>query len=150
MNDSRVYSSMHFGVPVHLEKTIEWFKNNLTNNRRSDVTFVENGKIVAFGGLTSITDEPRIAELYVFVDPDVQHNGIGTAATSLLCGWGFTKLNLRKIYLITNEDNLTAIRVYQKCGFSLEGRHRQEYLSFDGAYKDRLYFGLLKSEWRDK
>ena len=147
MNDPRVYSSMHFSVPVLLEKTREWFIKNTTNIMRSDVVFIENEKIVAFGGLTSITETPRKAELYVFVDPSSQQKGLGTSATALLCEWGFIKLKLDKIYLYTNEDNAAAVKVYQKCGFTLEGRLRKEYAAQDGVLKDRLYFGLLRSEW---
>lgn len=147
MNDPRVYSSMHYSVPVIMDRTIEWYKNIISNKKRSDVVFIENSEIVAFGGLTSITDKPRIAELYVFVNPSSQQKGIGTVATSLLCKWGFTELALSKIYLYTNEDNHAAIRVYQKCGFTLEGRLRQEYLNANGVCQDRLYYGLLKSEW---
>jgi RimJ/RimL family protein N-acetyltransferase len=29
-----------------------------------------------------------------------------------------------------------------------EGRHRQEYINHFGEYKDRLYYGLLKTEFR--
>ena len=147
MNDPRIYSSMHYSVPVIMERTIEWYKSIITNEKRSDVVFTNSSEIVAFGGLTSITDKPRIAELYVFVNPSSQQKGIGTAATSLLCKWGFTELTLSKIYLYTNEDNHAAIRVYQKCGFTLEGRLRQEYLNVNGVCLDRLYYGLLKSEW---
>ena len=147
MNNPRVYSSMHFEVPILLDNTITWFEKNIGNEKRHDVTFLENDRIVAFGGLTSITTDTQMAELYVFVDPFSQHSGVGTDATALLCRWGFSRLGLRKIYLYTNEDNYPAIRVYEKCGFLQEGRHRQEYINHFGEYKDRLYYGLLKTEF---
>ena len=56
MNNPKIYSSMHFDLPVLLENTVRWFENNQTNNHRSDVCFVEKDEIVAFGGLTSIDD----------------------------------------------------------------------------------------------
>jgi len=147
MNDPRVYSSMHFDVPILLDNTLKWFDRIITNDKRSDVVFTIDETIVAFGGLTSITDNPRLAELYIFVDPSSQCKGVGSMATSLLCDWGFSRLGLHKIYLMTNEDNISAIKVYQKCGFQLEGRHRQEYVGSDGNCRDRLYFGLLKTEF---
>ena len=51
-------------------------------------------------------------------------------------------------HISTNEDNYASIRVNEKCGFKLEGRMREEYLTKDGLLKDRLYFGLLKDEWK--
>jgi len=146
MNNPKIYSSMHFDLPVLLENTIKWFEKNRTNNQRSDVCFVENEEIVAFGGLTSIDNTLKKAELYIFVNPDSHKSGIGTQATKLLCQYGFKELCLHKIYLLTNENNLAAIKVYQKCGFVLEGRHRDEYLA-EERYLDRLYFGLLKTEF---
>lgn len=146
MNNPKIYSSMHFDLPVLLENTIRWFEKNQSNDHRSDVCFVDNEEIVAFGGLTSIDQILKKAELYIFVNPDSQKKGIGTHATKLLCQYGFEELGLHKIYLLTNENNTAAIRVYQKCGFVLEGRHRDEFLMED-RYMDRLYFGLLKTEF---
>lgn len=147
MNNPKVYGSMHFDVPILLENTLKWFEKIQSNDRRSDVVFTIDDKIVAFGGLTSITDNPRMAELYIFVDPSSQLQGVGTMATSLLCEWGFSRLGLRKIYLLTNEDNIAAIKVYQKCGFQIEGRHREEYVDHNGVCRDRFYFGLLKADF---
>ena len=146
MNNPRVYESMHFDLPVTLENTIKWFENNQKKDNRYDVCFEENHAVVAFGGLTSIDSDLKKAELYIFVNPNLQRSGLGTESTRLLCGLGFEELKLHKIYLITNEDNIAAIKVYQKCGFSLEGKHRDEYLK-DEEYKDRLYFGLLNEEY---
>lgn len=146
MNHPKVYSSMHFSVPVMIENTITWFHQNINNQNRSDVVFTNNDKLIAFGGLTSIEKATGMAELYIFVDPFSQNKGLGTIATSMLCEWGFKKLNLRKIYLYTNEENIPAIKVYQKCGFVLEGRHRAEYINDRGEFKDRLYMGLMKNE----
>ncbi|NLG24638.1 MAG: GNAT family N-acetyltransferase, partial [Clostridiales bacterium] len=42
-----------------------------------------------------------------------------------------------------------AIRCYEKCGFQLEGRLRQDIYS-DGAYRDLLMMGVLRDERRAK
>ena len=64
-----------------------------------------------------------------------------------MCKYGFEELNLNKLYFVANEDNCPIIKVNEKCGFVLEGRLRQEYLTANGEYKDMLYYGLLKSDW---
>jgi RimJ/RimL family protein N-acetyltransferase len=53
---------------------------------------------------------------------------------------------LDKIYLETNEDNHAAKKVYEKCGFQLEGILRNEYKNQEGLLKSRLYYGMLKGE----
>ena len=56
-------------------------------------------------------------------------------------------MGLNKIFLITNEDNIAAQKVYEKCGFVKEGQLRNEYKTSAGIFMDRIYYGLLKSEW---
>ena len=137
---------MHFIVPVLWENTICWYENNKTKETRVDVVFEEDGQLLAMGGLTNINKETNKAELYIFVNPNLQRGGIGSRATRLLCKYGFENLNLNKIYLETNEDNYAAKRVYEKCGFQLEGTLRKEYKTNEGILKNRLYYGLLKDE----
>lgn len=149
MNNEKVYGSMHFVIPVVMENTIKWYHNNIGNDMRADLTFEEDGEIIAFGGLTGINREVNKAELYIFVNPNAQKGGIGTKATMLLCKYGFKELGLNKIYLETNEDNVAARRVYEKCGFKLEGVHREEYKTRDGVMLSRMYYGLLKNEFNE-
>jgi len=146
MNNPKVYQSMHFDVPVLLENTERWFESVQKNPNRVDVVFEEDGQLVAMGGLTGINRETDKAELYVFVNPELQTSGLGTKAVKLLCKYGFEEMSLNKIYLETNENNYPAIRVYQKCGFKLEGTLREEFKAENGELLSRLYFGLLKSE----
>ena len=140
---------MHFEVPILLENTINWFNRISSLTTRQDIVMLENDAVVAMGGLTNIDQVLKKAELYIFVDPNIQGSGWGTKATKLLCKYGFEDLNLQKIYLETNEDNIKAQRVYEKCDFVLEGRLRNEYLAPDGTYKSRFYYGLLKDEFHD-
>lgn len=146
MNDPKVYKSMHFDIPILLDNTIRWFENNQKNENRADVVFLKDGQLLAMGGLTNINKVSSKAELYIFVNPHLQRGGIGTQATKLLCKYGFETLGLNKIYLETNEDNFAAQRVYEKCGFQLEGILRQEYKTNEGTWKNRLYYGLIKGE----
>ena len=150
MNHPKVFRSMHFQLPVLLENTEKWYASILQNENRFDCVFVLDNKVVAMGGLTNRNPSNNKAELYIFVDPDAQKSGLGTQATRLLCRYGFTVLHLEKIYLITNEDNLPAQKVYAKCGFVLEGKLRNEYLNEEGKYLSRFYYGLLKKEWNEQ
>lgn len=147
MNHPNVYSTMHYDIPVVLEKTVSWFRQNQDNNNRVDLVFEDQGKLVAMGGLTAIERSIGKAELYIFVDPFFQSKGIGTIATKELCRYGFETIGLNKIYLVTNESNIPAQKVYEKVGFKLEGRLRAETI-VAGQVEDRLYYGLLKNELR--
>lgn len=145
MNHPKVYSSMHYEIPVQLDKTLIWFRQNQGSKNRVDIVFEEYGKLVAMGGLTGIDYLIGKAELYIFVDPFNQSSGIGTVATKELCKYGFETLGLNKIYLVTNESNIAAQKVYSKVGFKLEGCLRAETI-VAGQLEDRLYYGLFKDE----
>ena len=146
MNHPNIYSSMHYDIPVILEKTISWYKNILHNSSRIDFVFEKNGEIVAMGGLTGIEHKVKKAELYIFVNPFCFSKGTGTIATKLLCSYGFSNLCLNKIYLLTNESNIPAQKVYEKVGFRLEGRLRKEVI-VNSRIEDRLYYGILKEDF---
>lgn len=148
MNNPKVYGSMHFDVPVLIDKTIDWFNRNQQRNNRVDCAFWGvDGKIVAFGGITSIDKEIGKGETYIFTDPETRHKGIGTDAMVLLCKYGFETLSLNKLYAYTNEDNVASIRLHQKVGYEIEGRLRQEYIDTNGILKDRFYLGYLKQNY---
>lgn len=148
MNNPLVYKSMHFDVPVLIDKTIEWYNRNLQREDRVDCAFFdETGVIVAFGGITSINKEIGKGETYIFTDPETHHKGIGTETMKLLCKFGFETVGLNKLYAYTNEDNIASIRLLQKVGYEIEGRLRQEYKDSDGRLKDRIYLGYLKQSY---
>lgn len=147
MNDASVYSSMGFTPPISLENTLNWYRSNLNNNQRVDCVFVnENGDLLAMAGLTGIDYSCRKAELYLFVNPHRQRQGLGKQAAYLLCKYAFNVLHLNKVFLYTNATNIGAQRVYETVGFKLEGTHRQERVA-GGKFEDRLYYGLLAREF---
>ena len=147
MNNPSIYGSMHFDVPVSYDKTVEWFHSHEGSSRRVDLVVEDGHEIVAFCGITNVDAHISKAETYLFVDPGRQHSGIGTQAKRLLIDYAFRKFGLNKLYVVTNEDNSGSIALQRKLGYQLEGRFREEYPQVDGTRKDRLYFGLLKTDW---
>ena len=149
MNNPAIYESMHFDVPVMLDKTLEWFKGNLGSKKRADLVVEDNDEIVAFGGITGIDEKILKAETYLFVSPFKHHCGIGTKAKRLMIDYAFNEMGLNKLFVVTNENNEASIALQRKYGYQLEGRFREEYILADGTKMDRLYFGLLKKDWEE-
>lgn len=143
MNDARINATLNIQLPVSLESTKLWFERIQTNNKRVDFSFEEEGRLVAMGGFTDIVAGVCKAELYIFVNPDLQGKGIGTETVKLMCQYGFDEMQLEKIYLHTNADNYAARRLYEKLGFVLEGYMPKEIMN-KGKIKDRCYYGLYK------
>jgi len=91
--------------------------------------------------LSNVDFLARHAELALFIG-ESQHRskGYGRAAVRLLMKHAYQDLGLRRLYLFVLADNLPAIRVYEKCGFVVEGQLRQHVFK-NGQLKDLLIMG---------
>ena len=144
MNDSRINSTLNIQLPVTIESTQSWFNKVNSDDSRRDFSFVENGQVVAMGGLTSIDTNDGKAELYIFVSPELKGKGIGTKSVRLLCEHGFNVIKLNKIYLNANADNIAACRLYEKLGFQMDGYTPHEIIN-NGKVKDRCHYSLYNT-----
>ncbi|ASS74561.1 hypothetical protein CIG75_05815 [Tumebacillus algifaecis] len=78
--------------------------------------------------------------------PEHRGKGYGTEAMELLIDFIFRYINVHKIKLGVFSFNEQAIRSYEKNGFQVEGRMREE-LFREGKYHDMIYMGLLRREY---
>jgi RimJ/RimL family protein N-acetyltransferase len=72
--------------------------------------------------------------------------GYGTDATRALLRYAFEEANLHRIELEVFAFNPRAIRVYEKCGFKLEGVRKQA-LYREGEWHDEHIMAILRDEW---
>jgi [ribosomal protein S5]-alanine N-acetyltransferase len=79
-------------------------------------------------------------------NPQHWGKGIGGEATRLMLGYAFSRLNLNRIDLGVYANHKRAIHLYHTIGFRIEGRFRRD-VFHEGQYKDRLWMGLLRSEF---
>ncbi len=77
---------------------------------------------------------------------DAWGQGYGTEATELMLEHAFTRLGLHRVALTVFEFNVRAIRSYEKCGFSVEGRARDAIFR-DGRFWDEIHMSILGPEW---
>jgi len=92
--------------------------------------------------LTDIDWVARHALVGIFIG-EAQHwsKGYGRQAMRLLLRHAFHDLGLRRVYLTVLDDNLRAIRAYEKCGFVVEGRLRQHAYK-RGQFRDLIFMGI--------
>ena len=97
--------------------------------------------------LMHIDHENRTAEFGIFIgDPGDSGKGYGTDALNATCDFGFGRLDLARIELITRADNAIGRRSYEKAGFEVEGTKRQAFYA-EGKRVDQTIMALLKDEW---
>lgn len=73
--------------------------------------------------------------------------GIGSALLPRVLDWVFSRPASHRFWMRLTIDNHPARRLYEKCGFKLEGVQRQAALRDDGSRVDMLLMSILRLEW---
>lgn len=111
------------------------------------VCLLESDRALGEVFLFHVDHENRSAEFGIFIgDPADWGKGFGSDALNAVCDFGFGRLDLARIELVTRADNAIGRRSYEKAGFRLEGTRRSAFYS-EGRRVDQLLMGLLKEEW---
>ncbi len=94
-----------------------------------------------------VDNKNHFAEIEYCIGSDFQRQGLATEATKAVIAYGFEKMNLHKVQICTKTINAPSKRVIEKCGLTYEGTFR-DYFYMNGEYVGRLYFSILKDEWK--
>ena len=86
--------------------------------------YLENGRVVGYMGLYALYGEGSVTN--VATHPDYRGKGVGTALVENALKVG-EELSLEYITLEVRESNLTAQRLYEKCGFTRVGVRKNFY-----------------------
>ena len=89
---------------------------------------------------------PTELRIMLCIAPEHQGNHYATTATRLAMDYAFTVLNLYKLSLIVDCENVRAIGVYKKLGFTEEGLLRHEFF-VDGVYRDVFRMAVFQSDY---
>lgn len=131
-----------------LEEELAWY-----DRRRSDPDSVMwsietlDGRLVGTTELR-LTLEAKRAELGIAIqDKTMWSQGLGTDTVRLVLEYGFDDLELNRVDLTTDEDNVRGRRCYEKCGFVEEGLLRQHRL-VEGRFGNTVVMSVLREEWQ--
>jgi aminoglycoside 6'-N-acetyltransferase len=95
-------------------------------------------------------DDPdcRYASLDIFLAPDHQGRGVGSAALRLAARWLFEQRGHHRVTIDPACANTRAIRTYEAVGFRPVGVMRRYERGADGRWHDNLLMDLLREEMR--
>ncbi|MEX2229709.1 MAG: GNAT family protein [Dehalococcoidia bacterium] len=97
--------------------------------------------------LSGQTPEDRVAELGVLIgDRASWGQGLGFDALRTLLYFGFREMNLRRIWLRVDENHPRGIPLYERLGFTHDGRLRGAHWS-RGRALDFLVMGIQRAEF---
>lgn len=136
---------------LHSEKAIkEWFAKRTEDAEPERYSFsvrtLAEDKLIGFLGMWVDLIHSEAWVGLGIGEREFWSKGYGTDMMKLCLQYAFTELCVQRVSLGVHEYNPRALRSYEKCGFRLEGRTRQDVLR-EGKRYDSLWMGILREEW---
>lgn len=131
------WNSSHDSRVAALEKVCfdyPWSEEMVVETSSLDNFFglvlTEDGVVYGYAGAVCAFDVADVA--LVAVSPDRRRRGLGFAVTAALCD-ELEKRGIREIFLEVRASNLSAIGLYEKCGFKAVGLRKKYYEDAEDA-----------------
>jgi RimJ/RimL family protein N-acetyltransferase len=123
---------------------LERYEQGHEDGTRAGFAIVDeaDGAFLGLAALVRIDREGREAEAGYIVAPQARGRGVAARALRLLTDWALGDLGLERIELRITTENLTSMRVAERCGYLREGVlrsvHFKQGLRSDLAVYSRL------------
>jgi RimJ/RimL family protein N-acetyltransferase len=125
---------------------LAFVRGELSTAPEHSFAITQGGEVVGAIGLT--VNQSRGASIGYWCAAGARNRGLVTRALRLIVRWGLEDLELARLALITDPDNIASQRVAEKVGFRREGVLRSHLLHPDGRLRDSVMFSLLPGELR--
>jgi RimJ/RimL family protein N-acetyltransferase len=153
VNDFKVTDGVMISANYYtLEKEKEHIENSTKKPDEMNFTIIDSQTDQPIGncGISNIDKVNRRAELGILIGEETSRGkGVGQETLGLLLDYCFNYLNLHSVCLSVLEDNIGAVKCYEKVGFKKQGRER-EAAYVNGEYRDALIMDILKSEFGER
>ena len=154
MNDPQVRRYSRNMWPLTLEEVKKWFEPTPDRQMKEFIVFTvyhkEAKQPIGSIGFNHINWVSRNANVFLTIgEPEYWGKGIAGEASRLVINYGFTELNLHKIFAGVFTPNKRSLRAAEKLGFEKEGVLKEE-MYVDGQYHDVHRFALFKRDWKMK
>jgi RimJ/RimL family protein N-acetyltransferase len=107
----------------------------------------ESEKVIGGFGLQITGKENATGMVGYVLHRNYWGQGFVTEAAERMMVFGFTQLNLHRIYATCDTENIGSARVMEKCGMRKEA-HFIEDLMIKGKWRDTYLYAILDREWR--
>ncbi len=119
-NDTEIWVFTKFKAnhPVSLQVERQWLKSCISSEKEKRFAICIEGTNQYIGNIQLLNLTISEAALHLFIGAkELWGKGLGLQATRQVLNYGFTVLELERIYLEVHIDNKAAISVYEKAGF---------------------------------
>jgi RimJ/RimL family protein N-acetyltransferase len=125
---------------------LAFVRGELSTAPEHSFAITQGGQVLGAIGMT--VNQSRGASIGYWCAAGARNRGVVTRALRLIVRWGLEELELARLALITDPDNIASQRVAEKVGFRREGVLRSHLLHPDGRLRDSVMFSLLPGELR--
>ena len=153
-NSASVRKNLYTQTLLTEEQHLRYFRNTVQTGKCEQyiISVNENGNAFDIGTIfiKNIDRVSHKGEFGMFIgEACARGKGFAAQAVSQMLKVAFSELKLNRVYLTVMEDNIPAIRTYEKTGFEKEGILKEDYLRNDG-YINVVVMGITERMWRRK
>jgi diamine N-acetyltransferase len=148
-NDSQMMSYW-FEEPFEaFAELVDIYERHVHDLRERRFIVEHEGERTGVVELVEINFIHRTCEFQIMIAPEFQGRGLASGATRAGLRHAFDILNLHKVYLLVDVENVKAIHVYEKVGFVAEGVLREEFFAA-GGFRDAMRMAVFQRDYRSR
>jgi RimJ/RimL family protein N-acetyltransferase len=111
------------------------------------VTHAATGELLGAIGLDKVSEMRMSATTGYWLAREARGHGYISRAVRVLARWAFEDLELARLELTADPENIASQHVAERCGFQREGHLRSDIVvRHSGQRRDSLVYGLLPGE----
>jgi len=152
-NDKQLASILGLPYPYTIQHAQEWFgiqSDQINNGTEYPLAIISKEISEIIGTITLRIDKGNNkGELGYWIGREYWGRGFATEAIDRIIQFGFSHLNLNKIWASVVESNMPSSHVLKRNGLNKEGILLQDRLLND-EYVDIHVYGLLKGEYQNE
>lgn len=150
INDLRNNMYLHYDLPLEIEKTEKWYEKNKNRTDRYDAIILCDEIPIGVIGLLSVDNDK--AEYYITIgEEEYKGKGIAKKASLLLLNKAFKEMRLKKVFLLTEVENISAQKLFESIGFINIGIDENKiYNQSSQKYVERYFYEILNKDFFNK
>lgn len=137
-----------WSFPVSRLEQDKWYQAAVLDRQNLRLAIeTKDGELIGLATLDSIDWKNRKAGQGIKLCLDApRRQGYATDAVMAVMRYAFEELQLNRLWTTILDHNVASQRLYQKCGWVVEGRLRNSVFK-NNAYHDEIVVGILRDEY---
>lgn len=148
MHDGTINCNFRYPfASMTLERAKNFIKYSFDEENQHFAVTDEKDEYLGTISLKHISEKDHNAEYAIVMRNKAHGTGIAARATTEILRYAFNDLGLHRVYLNVLADNIAARKLYESCGFDLEGEFKDA-IRLEGRYRNLVWYAMLN--WKEK